>query len=298
MISKNGAGGGSRHGSPEWWWAGTPQHYGARVATGDPATIECAPGDHVCWVYGSEDDFLATAASFLEDGLRRGEAILYVGDGEELGASLPTLEVERAHDRYSAPDTDPAPQVEGYRRLTEEALAAGKTGLRVAADVTSIVTGEAARTPFMAYEIAVDRYISRAPMTALCAYDAAALGDAASDFACVHRRRRAPDGAADPGFSLYPAGERFNVTGEVDASNADRLARALEAAAIASADADVQLDLGELSFIDLKGVQVLAEFARAFPPGRSIEIDDARGLVTTVSRSVGWDDLLDHIRSS
>ena len=277
------------------------------MALADPATVDCGPGDHVCWVFESDDDLRTAALAFLADGLRRGETLVYVGDAENDGALRSqlatlgdvdqliadgTLRVQAAQELYlPAGRADIAAQVEAYRVMADEAVASERTGLRVAADATCLVTDEDQRRAFMAYEIAVDRYIANAPMTAMCAYDHRVLGDAAADLACVHRRWRTPDPSSDPRFSLYAVSQRLIITGEIDISNSARLAFALEAAAIATPSADLEIDLTGLSFIDLKGVAVLAEFARSLSPDRSLRIEDMRGLVTTVARAMGWDDV-------
>jgi ABC-type transporter Mla MlaB component len=275
------------------------------VALADP---DCSPGDHICWVFESDEDLQTAAVAFLDDGLRRGESLLYVGDAEdeaELRSQLATLgdvdrliadgtlRVQMARALYvPARRSDAAAQVEAYRTMTDDALSSGHTGLRVAADATCLVSDDDQRRTFMAYEIAVDRYIANAPMTAMCAYDHRALGDAAADLACVHRRWRTPDTSCDPRFSLYAVGQRLIITGDIDFSSSARLAVALDAAAIATPGAELAIDLTGLSFIDLKGVAVLAEFARSLSSDRTLRIDDARGLVTTVANALRWDDVV------
>src|SRR5688500_14033751 len=76
------------------WSQGEPRRYRPGVALTDTATIDCGPGDHVCWVFESDDDLQMAAVAFLEDGLRRGESLLYVGDADDeqgLRAQLATL---------------------------------------------------------------------------------------------------------------------------------------------------------------------------------------------------------------
>lgn len=288
-----------------WWLLRVVRRYRPYVALADPATIDCGPGDHVCWVFDSDDDLRTATVIFLDDGLRRGESLLYVGDARDedaLQSQLAmlgdvdqliadgVLRVQPARALYApAGRAEPVAQVEAYRVMTDEAVSSGQTGLRVAADATSLVTDEEQRRAFMAYEIAVDRYIANAPMTAMCAYDHRALGGAVADLACVHRRWRTPDASSDPRFSLYAVGQRLIISGDIDISNSARLATALDAAAIATPSADLEIDLTGLSFIDLKGVAVLVEFARALPSDRTLRIDDARGLVTTVAGALGWD---------
>jgi hypothetical protein len=82
---------------------------------------------------------------------------------------------------------DPAAQVQLYAAATAEALDAGFTGLRVAAEVTQLVRTPAQLDAFARYEHLVDRYMATHPMSAMCSYDRGELGDdVIAQLACMH----------------------------------------------------------------------------------------------------------------
>src|SRR5690242_4841177 len=109
---------------------------------------------HVCWSYDDRRDLDAYARSYLGSGLDQGEQVWYV-PGDQPG---PVAEWLLGRGRESRPDavrvlpigaayptgqvTDPAGQVAAYASATEQAVAAGFTGLRVFADPTPLL-----RTP-------------------------------------------------------------------------------------------------------------------------------------------------------
>ena len=41
---------------------------------------DLAPGDHLCWVYDTEEEHRAVITPFLRQGLERGEKVLYIVD--------------------------------------------------------------------------------------------------------------------------------------------------------------------------------------------------------------------------
>src|SRR4030067_219385 len=73
------------------------------------------PGQHLCWLYESDDECRTVLAAFARHGLGRNEKIVYIvdsGSEEEIGRTLRAerLDIERAFDRgqidiYSSADT-------------------------------------------------------------------------------------------------------------------------------------------------------------------------------------------------
>ncbi|MCE6995451.1 MEDS domain-containing protein [Saccharothrix sp. S26] len=81
----------------------------------------------------------------------------------------------------------PEQQVRVCADATQEALAAGFTGLLVVADVTPLVSTPARLEAFARYEHLVDCYMATHPLAGMCAYDRVQLGDAAvAQVACLH----------------------------------------------------------------------------------------------------------------
>ena len=170
-------------------------------------------GDHVCWPFDGYDDFRREALAFLADGARLGQRLLYTADrphddllrdvldwlpgAEELLASG-GLVIESLLDTYDVSSVaDPGAQAAAYVALTGDAVVAGYTGLRVAADATLLVTDAVAREAFVRYEHLIDRAMVEVPFTAMCGYDRSRLTPgAAHELASVHPFRR-------PGSSTF-----------------------------------------------------------------------------------------------
>jgi DcmR-like sensory protein len=132
---------------------------------------------HLCWVFDDYADFRAAAVEYLADGLARGLRVRYIAELAPLErleeARRPgAVEVLPVSGSYagSARCVDSRTQVELYAADTRTAVAAGFTGLRVAADATMLVRTPAQLDAFARYEHQVDRYITLAPFSALCGY--------------------------------------------------------------------------------------------------------------------------------
>ncbi|WP_051366050.1 MEDS domain-containing protein [Hamadaea tsunoensis] len=225
--------------------------------------------DHVGWVFDTPGDFRAAATRFLADGLAGGQRVLLV-TGDVDGADL-------SDDFAAARDTgaavvldvgmyrsgDPYVPVETYARAVDEALADGFTGLRVAADVTSLVRTAEDRAAFARYERLADELMIRSMFSALCAYDRAELGAAeAAELVCVHpvaRRSSVPlrlHNSETPGIAAV-------LAGDVDMHGYALLRTALDSADLTGVDGTVTIDARDLAFIDHRGLIQLVEHVRA-----------------------------------
>lgn len=116
------------------------------------------PRDHVCCVYEDHADVLAAMVEFLGECRASDQRVQYVARGDRAaqhrhvdgldgadgtaGGPVPVLPVD---DVYEPGETvGPEAQVAAYRAATEQALADGFTGLRVAAEATPPLCGLAA----------------------------------------------------------------------------------------------------------------------------------------------------------
>ncbi|WP_245714848.1 MEDS domain-containing protein [Micromonospora inyonensis] len=232
---------------------------------------------HVCWRYDDRAALHAQARAFLLEGLALGERIWYVTsepdpvadqlreeplirDAIRRGAArIVPLGSAYAHDHI----VDPDDQVRAYATATEDALAAGHTGLRVAADATALVRTPAQRDAFARYEHLIDRYMRVRPMSAMCAYDRRLLGDeAVRELACLHPGNNADDVL----FRLYaetPGDGHAALVGELDASNHDLFRAALERADPRPAAGRLVVEATDLRFIDHRNLIHLRDHARA-----------------------------------
>ncbi|MGM1065683.1 MEDS domain-containing protein [Saccharothrix sp. Mg75] len=226
--------------------------------------------------YEQRDEFDVRAREFLLAGLAAGERALYIApdapdvlvervratDALAEGLRRDAVRVASLEATYTAAAVvDPRTQVETYAAATEEALADGFTGLRVAADATSLVRTPAQLDAFARYEHLVDRYMATHPMSAMCAYDRAELGDdAIAQLACLHPE--AGDGTSP--FHLHahaPAGAGAVLEGELDLESHELWPLALERADVPLDGGEVVIDATDLEFIDHRGLLALADHA-------------------------------------
>lgn len=126
---------------------------------------------HETAFYGTDDDFLAHAVPFLEDGLRAGEPSL-VACTEHNTALLRGALGHSSSLMYLAADqyAGPADAITNYRALFHEHTEAGTRQMRVIGDVPH--PGVGARWDWWArYEAAANQAFAEFPVWGLCPYD-------------------------------------------------------------------------------------------------------------------------------
>ncbi len=249
------------------------------------------PGDHVCWTFADGAGLGAAAVPYLDEGRRLGEQLLLVGTSRPaLLAALEDLpdrdallaggqlQLQTTEDAYAAgTGLAPLEQVERYRGAVRTALAAGRTGLRVAADVTALArAGLHGLRQLHVYERLADGLMGEVPMTALCLYDAS-VGDAVlGPVAVLHPVQHLGD--RQPLAHLSGRGPALALHGEVDLAEAPHVATALVDAAGGVAGGvdggvpgELVLDLAELHFLDVAGARALDGAVRELA-GRGIRV--------------------------
>lgn len=248
--------------------------------------------DHLCWVYDDDGDFDRAVRTFLAGGLARGERLLCVGervieslagnaaplgDTEALKAegALGTLTLAEA---YAATGTfTPEDQLAFYTAATRRAIEDGYRGLRVVADVGGLAADPETRAGLLRWEHCADEYMAAGHgMSAMCTYrrdlPAAALSEAMSVHPLVH----APDGP--PPFQLFFDGGHVTLAGSVDAFDADRLARVLEASPVGGKRA--VLDLRPAEFLGVAACRVIARWGQVLAAREvALEVRGASPLV-------------------
>lgn len=231
------------------------------------------PREHLCWAYDDLAEFRSRVLEFLADGVAAGERVCYVCTGER---AAPWDGLDSLAGRNPAPGPDPVQlwyladvdaviDPDAYLRTvateTQDALAAGFTGLRVATDATPLVRTPAQLDAVARYEHLIDRYMTTAPFSALCAFDRAELGESTvAQLACLHP-------AAKPGtapFRLH-ASHRAAVVelgGELDLASHELWSNALRWVDPRPTAGEVEIDARGLEFIDHRSLLTLAEHAR------------------------------------
>lgn len=233
------------------------------------------PHAHLCCSYGHPRDLRRPVLGFIEDGLARGLRVEYVAQAgmEELRGTLAGLaDLDGLIDRgalrltpldavYDAADTlVPERQVAAYAAATDGAIADGYAGYRAAAVATPLVRTPEQREIFCRYEHLVDRYMTRRPFSAMCAYDRVALGAAAvEEVACLHPACHGHEAA----FALHAGADGTLVLrGEVDIASARIFVAALERATDPLDGGELVVDASGLEFIDHRGLAELDRWAR------------------------------------
>ncbi len=134
------------------------------------------PHDHMGWVFAGPNEFAAVAAPYLTEGAALGERVMYVAedphpdDMSQLATHVnaDALRVASIAEIYGASGVvDPARQLATFMAELADALAAGYTGLRVAADNSSLVSDETQMKAWTEWEVVADHTIAAEPFTGL-----------------------------------------------------------------------------------------------------------------------------------
>jgi hypothetical protein len=220
---------------------------------------------HECWSYDDQRLFEAYARRRIDAGLAAGERVWYVPSRQESGAppegdAMRVIHLEEAYPGDAV--VDPDGQIAAYTAATEDALAAGFTGLLVVADVTPLVRTGEQRDAFARYEYMIGRYMRDNPMSAVCAYDRAQLGGpAVAELACLHESSH----AAGVTFQLHPGPTRAEAVldGELDEPAGTLFASALGRTDLDRAGAEIVLDAAGLRFADHRSLLALQHYAES-----------------------------------
>ncbi|MEU5884371.1 MEDS domain-containing protein [Spirillospora sp. NPDC047279] len=209
--------------------------------------------DHIGWMFGGPDEFAALAIPFLAEGAARGERLMYVsadpepevadslGDGLEPGA----VQVASIAEVYGASGmVDAVGQRATFATALAQAKADGYTGIRVAADNTSLVTTEERLTAWLRWEIIADRFMAENPVTGLCAFDREKVDvDRLRHLATLHPLSSA--GSPAPQYRVFADAGNLRVEGQIDSFTVGQLRLALN---ILPPDTGVLIDLANAGF--------------------------------------------------
>jgi anti-anti-sigma regulatory factor len=236
--------------------------------TGDsrsaPDQTGFGPYSHACWCYATDAERARAACEWLADGLRQGYRAAYVADApvDDLIAELADvpnrdealrrgeLVVFSMSDLYDlcAP-IDAQAQLAVYAGAVEQALADCFRGLRVAADISTLVEDPARLSAHTHWEQLADRYISQHPLAPLCLYDTRRVADIEA-IVGAHPMQ----GPTAAPFSLYAAQPHgAALTGEIDLAGHDALRDLLAG----QPDSDRVIDTSELMFLDGRAAWLL-----------------------------------------
>jgi hypothetical protein len=194
------------------------------------------PHDHIGWTFSGQRGFDALARPFLAEGAARGQLLMYV-TGSPSAATATRLrdrygprniQVSSIAEVYGASGIVDAPgQRTAFAAVLADALAAGFSGVRVAADNTPLVTDEARLDAWIRWEHVADRFMARNPVTGLCAFDAELVDvNRLRHLATLHPLSASSDPA--PQYRLYSDGRDLAFEGDIDSFAIRQLPLALD----------------------------------------------------------------------
>lgn len=225
---------------------------------------------HACWAFEQRQEFTDAVLEFLTEGLRLGQRIAFMGNEpmdeqrERLSAlgdvgaladsgALLFFNLRDLYPQGRPVDFDA--QLALFSAATDVSVADGYTGLRVAAEVTDLVTDPATRDAHLRWESFADRALSLKPLTVLCGYRRDLLSpQLLHDLAAIHPAANA-DVDSVP-FHVFGQDGDLALAGEVDLFSSEALERALGFAC--GPGETHSLNLEALDFIDHHGLEVLA----------------------------------------
>jgi hypothetical protein len=225
--------------------------------------------DHVCHGYDGPAELTAHAVPYLAAGLRLGQRALVVapatdraaarrlaaGAGAAVGdASVEVVELQQVYGRGAV---DVPSTLARVQAVLATAMQQGFRGLRAVVLLTEAARDPREREAFAAWEHAVGRWQSAAPVASVCAYDRAVLGEAAvHELACLHPRALS-SGLPVP-FRLYFRRGQLVLDGEVDSFGAQLLRRAVAHVTPVPGERLV-IDARGLTFVNHRGLEALVE---------------------------------------
>jgi anti-anti-sigma factor len=252
---------------------------------------ELGRSSHVCWSYRSDEEHCDFLVEFFNAGLAANERLLYFAPPDQLEATVPELaaagidvdalvecgalsidDVDRAYLFEGA--LQPDVRLAGHALLVGQALRDGFAGLRVCSEVVPLLGTDGVCDEWCSYEIRADLLISRLPSIVVCACDLRqARPEVASDLHAVHSLHIGTQANGSP-FRLHAGRGGLSLSGEVDASSAERVRRWLSDALRDMPDPVI--DVEGLEFIDAAGMWALLDSAHAHPEGLRLRGTSAR----------------------
>lgn len=248
--------------------------------------LRMRPHDHIGWTFAGPAEFAALARPFLAEGAALGEKLMYVAadpdPADVAGLARPdALQVASIAEVYGSSGIVDAPsQQTTFTLALMDALADGYTGIRVAADNTSLVTDEVRLAAWMQWEIVADRFMAEHPVTGMCAFDRekADIGRL-RHLATLHPLSPAAD--LVPQFRLFADAGDLWVEGEIDSFAVSQLRLALNTL---PPQTGVKIDLAAAT---LRGRKVLADLGYLAGVGVPVTIRGEPAAIGQL-RTPGW----------
>jgi hypothetical protein len=216
--------------------------------------LRMRPHDHIGWVFAGQAQFDELTEPFLDEGAERGELLMYV-----TAAPRPAT-VSRLRERHGARAVraasisdaygesgvvNPVTQRASFASVLADALADGFTGIRVAADNTSLVADERRLAAWIRWEHVADRFMAENAVTGLCAFDGERVDvNRLRHLATLHPLSSAAE--PEPQFRMFAHGGDLWLEGQIDSFAVSELPLAL---AVLPPKTGVLIDLSAAGFM-------------------------------------------------
>ncbi|MFC3384745.1 MEDS domain-containing protein [Couchioplanes caeruleus subsp. azureus] len=244
------------------------------------------PGDHACLTFSDPEERLDILAAFVAAGQDLGDRVIcfttavsaddlradLLHRGLDAGADVRVAPGDRLWGDAAAPAA--TSMVELLARELRQALADGRRGLRITADMCWAARPQANAEQLLVFESEVGRLFQDGRLTAICEYDRESFDPVTLGYASrVHPRTVAATVYhEDPVLRIcrqhVPPGVR--VAGELDHTRADALSDALAEAV--RLDPDVHLNLNQLRLLDAGAAAVILRTAASLPSRRRMVV--------------------------
>lgn len=253
-------------------------------------------GQHACGIVGSGSERLRMVSGFVRSGLLAGDRVWCFANGsrseilgwlrrdevvEDDALGSGQLTVLPTHESALCfLESDPDAVVDGLRRAVDDALDDGWNGFRMVGDLGWATREQCCPRRLIDFEERIGEVLAGSPAATLCQYDryrfdvatmvtltgmhAAVLGSVQVGEQLTCRPLDGLSGSGLPGSDL----SGLRLVGEVDLATREIFTTALDEAM--SSTGDLHLDLSELTFIDIGGVQVMLRSAERLWPSRRI----------------------------
>ena len=243
------------------------------------ANVESAgwlrPHDHAVWFGDGPAELYAMASEALAEGVRRNEKLMFVASDPDasllrgFGAArliengqLEVVDIAAVY--RGGADFSASAQLATFRRVLDDALAAGYSGIRVVADNTSFAQGDdESFAHWLAWEQLTDHFQADSMVTGICFFDSSTLTpERLADLAAMHPMRMA-GGPLEPAFTVFVDRDAVLVIGSLSVDSSEQLRRLLPAIDFEQKPA---VDLSAAHPVDNEALLTLAALASAERP--------------------------------
>lgn len=253
------------------------------------------PGEHACLVYDDDRRRDDAVLAFLLQGLDRRERVVYLARAphDPVALALRThgadgqVQVLESVDCYLTDgDFDPDRALAGFEAALAEAAASGYEVVRSAGGPPPAVTDNGRSRELPAYERRARSLFDGRRLVSLCSYDArrvppvSLLGIIEAHPVVLYAL------GGDGRLAVRSDGAELAAAGWLDATTLGVLVAPLGAAV--HLGVDVSVDLGDVDFVDVSGLRLLADAARELHArGRRLLVSHAPAPVPTMLSLLG-----------